>query len=59
MSSVETHAPFFLDCDTGIDDALARARVGSHAPRSRLPGVCAAPDPLQLCRTDAPWSHRR
>lgn len=44
---------------TGIDDALTRARVGSHARRSRLPGVCAAPDPLQLCRTDADWAHRR
>ena len=44
---------------TGIDDALRRARVGSHVRRDRLVGVCAAPDPLQLCRTDAPWAHRR
>ena len=43
---------------TTIDDALARARVGSHLPRSRLPGVCALRDPLRLCRTDAAWAHR-
>jgi uncharacterized protein YbjT (DUF2867 family) len=44
---------------TTIDDALHRARVGSHVRRDRLPGVCALPDPLQLCRTDSGWAHRR
>ena len=44
---------------TGIDDALRRSRVGSHVRRDRLPGVCALPDPLQLCRTDSAWAHRR
>ncbi|MEO6882289.1 MAG: NAD(P)H-binding protein [Mycobacteriaceae bacterium] len=43
---------------TSVDDALRRSRVGSHVRRSRLPGVCAAPDPLQLCATDADWAHR-
>lgn len=43
---------------TTVDDALRRSRVGSHVRRSRLPGVCAAADPLQLCATDADWAHR-
>lgn len=44
---------------TGVDEALRRARVGSHTRRSALPGVCALGDPLGLARTDADWAHRR
>jgi len=44
---------------TTITDAMTRARVSSAAPRSRLPGVSANPDPLRLCRSDADWAHRR
>lgn len=43
---------------TTVTDALRRAGVGSARRRRDLPGVCALPDPLQLCASDAGWAVR-
>ncbi|GAA5226595.1 nucleoside hydrolase [Paeniglutamicibacter antarcticus] len=51
MSSVETHAPFFLDCDTGIDDALALAYLlGAGANLVGIGSVSGNTDALQGAR---------